>query len=535
MENNELELKALYYKALDCYKKKDDESREEGYLFLQEAAAKGSADAMKLIGVLMMSGQYDPYPRKDMATAVTWYQQAAQAGDEEAMYWLSQCYELGMGVKASKREARKWRKQAIAHGFETDDDEPEETEAPAQNTVKPQAKPEAKQEAKPSAKQKEEVKPLEPLVESAVNVKDLLPGHRKAEQENAAKAQKQSVPLQAEEAVKMSRYRDVAMPAVLDLAADAQEADRRDDEDNHLFADSYQRSMLFKGAGVGLLISGIFMGLIYLLFRGVIDTQQSTALFVALLAIVVLGGTGLGAVAGIRRAASRSQREDQYRKTAFYQCYHADLDKMDEQQKWCYQIYRSMEKYYLPVSNRKVPDLTAVREYRGVMYPGWVFGAGRDDNRPEFVFLTDRAVYVVCTRHLSGKLTGAYRDLDWMMEDAQDRTGLVKVENLILKNELQTETVKQELQRVSKIPMDQLPFYNIVFLSEEADTSELRITGTGERTMLVQGPYDRLRIILGGKESTIHTHGIRLDAMIDAFGTLGAEWLHREIAANPRR
>ena len=83
--------------------------------------------------------------------------------------------------------------------------------------------------------------------------------------------------------------------------------------------------------------------------------------------------------------------------------------------------------------------------------------------------------------------------------------------------------------------MDQLPFYNIVFLSEEADTSELRITGTGERTMLVQGPYDRLRIILGGKESTIHTHGIRLDAMIDAFGTLGAEWLHREIAANPRR
>ena len=53
MENNELELKALYYKALDCYKKKDDESREEGYLFLQEAAAKGSADAMKLIGVLM--------------------------------------------------------------------------------------------------------------------------------------------------------------------------------------------------------------------------------------------------------------------------------------------------------------------------------------------------------------------------------------------------------------------------------------------------------------------------------------------------
>ena len=109
MENNELERMALYYKALDCYKRRDPESHDEGFLFLQEAAEKGSSDAMKLIGVLKMSGQYDPYPKKDLPSAVEWYRKAAEAGDEEAMYWLSQCYEMGMGVKVSKREAKKWR------------------------------------------------------------------------------------------------------------------------------------------------------------------------------------------------------------------------------------------------------------------------------------------------------------------------------------------------------------------------------------------------------------------------------------------
>ena len=66
------------------------------------------------------------------------------------------------------------------------------------------------------------------------------------------------------------------------------------------------------------------------------------------------------------------------------------------------------------------------------------------------------------------------------------------------------------------------------------DISGLRIIGGTDKTMLVQGPYDKLRIAIGGKESTIHTHGVRLDAVIDAFGTLGAEWLHRELAVNPR-
>ena len=265
-----------------------------------------------------------------------------------------------------------------------------------------------------------------------------------------------------------------------------------------------------------------------------IDTQQAIALFLGATGVVLLIGVALGAVWGIKRAGARYQKEDTYRKTAFYQCFRANLSSMNEQQSWCYKIYKSMEKNYLPVSNRKVPDLTRVREYRGAMYPGWVFGTGTDDNRPEFVFLTDRAIYVVCTRYLKGKLTGTYQDLDWMLEVPEDREGLVKVENLVIRNELQTERLKTELSRVSKIPIGDIPFYNIVFLNDDVDISGLRIIGGTDKTMLVQGPYDKLRIAIGGKESTIHTHGVRLDVVIDAFGTLGAEWLHRELAMNPR-
>ena len=573
MENNELERMALYYKALDCYKRRDPESHDEGFLFLQEAAEKGSSDAMKLIGVLKMSGQYDPYPKKDLPSAVEWYRKAAEAGDEEAMYWLSQCYEMGMGVKVSKREAKKWRKEAIAHGFELDEPEPEEKQPAPKPTPKPAPKPakqpaveetkpvnrpavqaempkpaarpaegteqtarlpviseEEKPEIKPAPKKpEEEVKPLEPLSERAVDVKSILTGKGKdAAGQSTAEEEAKSA------AARAAAYQKVAMPAVIDFASDVKEADRRDDEDAHLFSDSYQRASLFRGISTGIIIGIVLMGILYLVIHSIIDTQQAIALFLGATGVVLLIGVALGAIWGIKRAGSRYQKEDAYRKTAFYQSFHADLSSMNEQQSWCYRIYRSMEKNYLPVSNRKVPDLTHVREYRGAMYPGWVFGTGTDDNRPEFVFLTDRAIYVICTRYLKGKLTGTYKDLDWMLEVPEDREGLVKVENLVIRNELQTERLKAELSRVSKIPIGDIPFYNIVFLNDEVDISGLRVIGGAEKTMLVQGPYDKLRIAIGGKESTIHTHGVRLDAVIDAFGTLGSEWLHRELAANPR-
>ena len=44
------------------------------------------------------------------------YRKAAEGGDEEAMYWLGQCYELGIGVEADAKEAAYWTEQAKEHG-----------------------------------------------------------------------------------------------------------------------------------------------------------------------------------------------------------------------------------------------------------------------------------------------------------------------------------------------------------------------------------------------------------------------------------
>ncbi|MBO6159483.1 MAG: SEL1-like repeat protein [Firmicutes bacterium] len=586
MEHSELELKALYYKARECYRRPGPEAHDEGLMFLKEAAEGGSVEAMKLLGILQMSGQYAPYPEKNVESAVVWYRKAADAGDDEAMYWLSQCYEMGMGIGKSKREARRWRKAAIRAGFVPDDGIDDEDYPDEQNsqTAAQQTAPEPKnaietaaenlknkaldtvkaaqkkvEEADQNAiKKAEEAAASEPgpLIDSAVDIVSYLPKFSKDSKgsEESAKAPEgarggrnqrpdpwtekrpemgsvvRSASETAEEAARKARLSKVKPPEETDLSHDAAEANRRDDEARHLFADSYQRKMLILGGLCGLIIALLIMCFIFFLLKDSIDTQQDFALLYAGGAILALALGALGAVVGIRRSAARSKQEDAYRSTPFYQCFHANLYNMDEQQTWAYHIYRSMEKLYYPVTNRQVPDLTRIRQFRGAMYPGWVFGVS-SENRPEFVILTDRAVYVICTRHINGKLSGTYRDLDWILQDPDDERNIEKVENLLLKNELQVEAVKDELGKYSKVSLDLIPFFNIVFLNQEAELGELRITGADEKTMLVQGSYDKLRLSIGGKESTLHTHGVRLDALVDAFGKVGAEWLHRELSS----
>ena len=44
-------------------------------------------------------------------------QNAAENGNEEAMYWLGQCYRLGIGIEKDSIRADYWEKQAVEHGF----------------------------------------------------------------------------------------------------------------------------------------------------------------------------------------------------------------------------------------------------------------------------------------------------------------------------------------------------------------------------------------------------------------------------------
>ena len=115
--DNLLELMALYHKARESYQQAEEEKHDEAFQFLTEAAQKGMTDACKLLGVVYMSGQYAPWPEKDEKEALAWWRKAAEQGDEEAMFWVGQCYEDGIGASQDIEEAARWKQMAAAHGF----------------------------------------------------------------------------------------------------------------------------------------------------------------------------------------------------------------------------------------------------------------------------------------------------------------------------------------------------------------------------------------------------------------------------------
>ena len=112
METNWMEMIELYRRGAACYQRQEEEAHDEGFQLLLEAAENGVPQACKMLGLLYISGQYAPYPEKDESLAVKWWRMAAENGDEEAMYWLGQCYEEGIGVEANEEEAQIWKRFA---------------------------------------------------------------------------------------------------------------------------------------------------------------------------------------------------------------------------------------------------------------------------------------------------------------------------------------------------------------------------------------------------------------------------------------
>lgn len=45
------------------------------------------------------------------------FQQAAEAGDANAQYYLGECYEKGIDVKKNRQKAKEWYRKAAAQGI----------------------------------------------------------------------------------------------------------------------------------------------------------------------------------------------------------------------------------------------------------------------------------------------------------------------------------------------------------------------------------------------------------------------------------
>lgn len=469
MENTQLELQALYHKAMECYQQTDEEKHEEGLQFLKDAAEKGMADACKLLGIIYMSGQYDPWPAKDMEAAAMWYQKAAEAGDEEAMYWLGQCYELGIGVEADEEQAAYWTQQAEKHGFIAEEEEPAAD----------------------------------------------LPAEPESIQETALKEENQSAQKKApaEETAKQSLSEEERW---LQEEEKARRAGRK-----------YRYMMSFGGAVLGLVIAWVVILLVYLPAKHWLRADQEIFFFAgaalgALLAMIA------GAALGAKKAGRKMEEVAEYRKTPFYHAFGCELGHMTPQQTWCRKVYTSLSKNYYPVTYRQREDTAVLREYRGMLYPHWIYEGTKQTAQPEFVLLTEKAIYVVHTAYYTGRIQGDIHEAEWSLfsDGVKDLTA-EKIPNMVFANAANIAAVKSELAGYVDWPLEQIPFYNVILLNPEVDIKELRRVSANDNLFFVQGGADKLRGSLGLWESRLSTHNMSMQELREAFAKIGKQFLKR--------
>ena len=82
---------------------------------LRRAAARGSAPALRAIGLIYLRGEGDT--PQDLAQAVRWFQASARQGDAESMYVLGVMYRRGYAVEANQAQAITWLQRAADAGY----------------------------------------------------------------------------------------------------------------------------------------------------------------------------------------------------------------------------------------------------------------------------------------------------------------------------------------------------------------------------------------------------------------------------------
>jgi uncharacterized protein len=86
---------------------------DEGIAWLNKAAEKGSADAMKRLAKMYAAGVGVPQSFKE---SLTWQTKAAELGDTEAQYYAGLAYARGLGVDKDAEKAVYWLSKASKGG-----------------------------------------------------------------------------------------------------------------------------------------------------------------------------------------------------------------------------------------------------------------------------------------------------------------------------------------------------------------------------------------------------------------------------------
>ena len=528
MDNNELELRALYYKAIEDYRCKEDDKHDEGFMFLSQAAERGMVEACKLLGILYTSGQYDPYPAKDSRKAISLYKQAADQGDEEAMYWLSQCYEMGIGVEKNAEEAALWREMALDHGFVPSEEE----------TIEPTDKVKASDTAPSVTVTNVEVISVEDqdlgtLPEDEEDLpEDGEPGEPGEDAEEGEEPAENKEGEEGEEEIPYFPEEEDETDIPFPKAAEKPKAEKTFEEKlaekvekEKALQQEEDRSQKIRyiliAGGIMLGLSLVIALIVFAIISGFLPEKGGKVYWI-IAAILMAALTGLGVFYGFTRAKVKIQKAEEYRKTVFYETFGGTFGKLDAGTNWNYKIYRTLEKLYKPVSYRNATEV--VKKGVGLMASGWTFTTKRGSVRPDFVILTPKSMYVVDSIGIKGRVMGDLLGYDWTMYLDGSKDGgqtMEKIENGIEKLKTEMVAVKSCMQLLTPLPLENIPVVGVLAVSPETDIKGLRAAGAGSNIAVDQGSPDKLRMTITMRDRALKEHGIEMEdlaAVLDEIG-----------------
>lgn len=526
MENRELEKRALYYKAVENYRSTEKSKHEDACHFLLEASDLGSPEADKLLGILYMSGQYAPYPEKDMTKALACYERAAAAGDEEAMFWISQCYEMGLGVEKNDEIAAEWKEKALAAGFV-----PAESEDEAQEVL--------------SELPEEEMKELPEETEAASQQEVPVPKEQQPEIEKKPRNPFKQRMAQQSRTFSMNRSDEAPQKRPLEIEdIMAYEGRLRKLADDNLRSTPL-RYALFTG---GIVFASILLIslIVYLIVRPEEGARTFYLVFWIMILIIALGVSVLGGWIGWNKGKDKAVTENSYTLSAFHIGFRGK-EPAEGKDSWLYRMYKVLKRGYIavkvghPVKPEKIYRADYDKKY-GFFMPGWIYKTKRGYARPEFVICTEKAVYVVHCPEMKGRLSGDLRDPQWVLrmdnmggqqENAIEIRQTVMVPNLVEENEYALGIVRSDLQLTNPLSIENIPYFNVILFPSDLDVRGIRFVGAGENVILLQGGAEKLRAQINMRESMLPFHGVDMrefGKLLDEVGRKQAE-RHGEMAS----
>ena len=456
-------------------------NKEQGYRWMTAAAENGSVKAQKVLGLLFTSGQHSPWPAQDLGQAVYWYERAARAGDAEAMYWMYRCYDQGVGVAKDKEAARYWLAQAADRGYEVDEAELAK--------LMPQPEPEKEdQKEKPWEQYDLEEKPSERPSR-----------HRGRGSRTSRDLRKKSL--------------DMAQDGILFIP-------------KHDMA--YVRSALSDGIVVlsGAVIFFCILALVIHAANRSFFASAKGGAFVVFAVLISVGACAFVFRRAYLKAYDETRKSAWFRNTAFYKQYGVDYEDLSQAAAMQYEYYAALEKSFHPLAYSDVLPRELFRDVRGLMFMGLFFGERGACAVPDFVIVTEKAVYVIQCVKASGTLIGDIRDEGWELLLPSGRSHMIG--NPVRQNEQRLRILEKDLNRICPWAVTAaLSMHSIVVIGTDVDTHELTGNWRSENSHLLQVSPEELRSQIEVLESKNTLHEEEAHEVAKAMEQIAQEYEQR--------